>query len=426
MATFSEDFFQNKDKEEIVKQISELRRNIKKKHRSLKREMLDSEEQWEKQFAPIAEPLKKLVEEGNQKIKQQQQQQKMEESAEEIKQERKRKVTSEEEGTPPVKRYSHHPQQGQKRKQKVNIPTRLDFESDYEYDYGNLDLPVAKRRPESPVEHMEDEGEDADDEENMQVESIAPPVLQRVTEEVVYSSPSSGQELLKTPEGRNLAKRFIEREFKGRLSKEYFLKLIGGGKNIDHNYGVRVEGNNWMIGDKALEIDKDDLIIDGKSYRGTRGLYELLFMNVPNEYTYEEEDLENYRQILEVTNVHRVNYSALGKVRSNRGKKYKNIISRLMASASTRNQGEGDNDMMLTLADVARGEKMGHGLFLTDAPMNVIYWNDPNELVDRLRTLMASQEAGNTAHANEINSIIEELVELDKSITKTDGQGIVD
>ena len=40
-----------------------------------------------------------------------------------------------------------------------------------------------------------------------------------------------------------------------------------------------------------------------------------------------------------------------------------------------------------------------------------VYWDDPNELVDRLRLLLASQAAGNPSHNNEIISIIEELWE---------------
>jgi hypothetical protein len=42
---------------------------------------------------------------------------------------------------------------------------------------------------------------------------------------------------------------------------------------------------------------------------------------------------------------------------------------------------------------------------------DLIYWDDLNELVERLRLLIASQNAGNTNHVNEINSIIEELTE---------------
>lgn len=40
------------------------------------------------------------------------------------------------------------------------------------------------------------------------------------------------------------------------------------------------------------------------------------------------------------------------------------------------------------------------------------YFDDPNELCERLRLLSASRAAGNTNHAQEINSILEELREL--------------
>ncbi len=43
--------------------------------------------------------------------------------------------------------------------------------------------------------------------------------------------------------------------------------------------------------------------------------------------------------------------------------------------------------------------------------MDYVYWDDPNELVDRLRLLMAEQAAGNMSHTNEIHAIIEELRE---------------
>ena len=45
--------------------------------------------------------------------------------------------------------------------------------------------------------------------------------------------------------------------------------------------------------------------------------------------------------------------------------------------------------------------------------LDYVYWDDPNELVDRLRLLSASQAAGNPSHANEIISIIEKLQEAE-------------
>ena len=43
--------------------------------------------------------------------------------------------------------------------------------------------------------------------------------------------------------------------------------------------------------------------------------------------------------------------------------------------------------------------------------MDYVYWDDPNELVDRLRLLLAERSGGNQSHINEIVSIIEELRE---------------
>ena len=48
---------------------------------------------------------------------------------------------------------------------------------------------------------------------------------------------------------------------------------------------------------------------------------------------------------------------------------------------------------------------------LTDNKIDYVHWDDPNELVDRLRLLAASHQAGHNAHENEILSIIEELRE---------------
>ena len=60
-------------------------------------------------------------------------------------------------------------------------------------------------------------------------------------------------------------------------------------------------------------------------------------------------------------------------------------------------------------------DKVGRGIPITvtlnDNKIDYVHWNDPNELVDRLRLLEASHQAGHNAHNNEILSIIEELCE---------------
>lgn len=96
--------------------------------------------------------------------------------------------------------------------------------------------------------------------------------------------------------------------------------------------------------------------------------------------------------------------------------KYKNIISQLFPEKKT-------NRKKLTFDDVDNNPLKGDGLkkllqqqqtyknFKKSGKFNYIYWDDPNELVDRLRLIVASQAAGHTGHTNEIISIIEELRE---------------
>lgn len=57
-----DELFENKTKEEIFRRINELRKNIKRKHSSMKREIADTEEQWQRQLKPISDPLKQLLE----------------------------------------------------------------------------------------------------------------------------------------------------------------------------------------------------------------------------------------------------------------------------------------------------------------------------------------------------------------------------
>ena len=56
--------------------------------------------------------------------------------------------------------------------------------------------------------------------------------------------------------------------------------------------------------------------------------------------------------------------------------------------------------------------KKGSGLYKDVIPQTqLVYYDDPNELVTRLNLLTSSQNAGNTSVNNEIISILEELRE---------------
>jgi hypothetical protein len=173
-------------------------------------------------------------------------------------------------------------------------------------------------------------------------------------------------------------------------------------KEYDTTYGISYnpETKGWMLGNKSIEFhkDDDDFTIDTKTFKGTRGLYELLFKKDPVHYT--KNDEKKYYEILNITNVHKRHFDPTGYLKGTNLSKYRNIIRPLVTKSNKRRSksfdGTGINDQMLEY---------------NSNNIDYVYWDDPNELVDRLRLLMASTEAGNTSLNNEQLSIIKELIE---------------
>ena len=191
------------------------------------------------------------------------------------------------------------------------------------------------------------------------------------------------EEFLATPEGRHEAQEYVEQSVEGPLARKYLLLALSDDrdKKMDHTYGVRNVVDKWMVGNSVLEINQDDsFYIAGKRYRGTPGLYELMFMKEPDKSVYDENDLAAYKSILSDTNAYKRYYLPGAKVNTNKGLKYREIIARLFPPRS------------------------GRGI-------DYVHWNDPNELVERLRLLVSSKRVGHTGHDNEIISVVEELRE---------------
>lgn len=168
--------------------------------------------------------------------------------------------------------------------------------------------------------------------------------------------------------------------------RDYVYSALTQRDNYDHAYGPKYDYklSKWTLGKSDIDFHQKtgDLLIGNERFNGTDGLYNLLFKKEPQEYN--KSDLENYRKILTMTNVHRRKFVSSNPVKSNKGFKYLNIIK----------------------------PSTGHGLMtFNEKPIEYIYWNDVNEIVNRLRLLYASKAAGNTSVDNEIESIVEELRE---------------
>lgn len=166
------------------------------------------------------------------------------------------------------------------------------------------------------------------------------------------------------------------------------LSSLKRNKKLDTVYGPHKDENGiWKFGDIIVKLNEDKIVVGNQTWAYTPGLFELLFYKKPQNY--DATELNIYKKILLNTNAHRKNYKSDGQVIGNRGYKYTKIIRKMFQNTHT-----------------------GKGLMSVNMQKpNYIYWDDPNELVERLKLLIASQEAGHTNQNNEIVSIIEELKE---------------
>jgi hypothetical protein len=181
---------------------------------------------------------------------------------------------------------------------------------------------------------------------------------------------------------------------KGPLSRKYILNMLHSGakSNRYHVYGARLEKDGLRIGDSTLKVDDNDSItIKNQTFKGTSGLFELIFKNSPTKYT--KYDLNSFKTICALTNLHRKGYSQNTPIHRNRSEKYKNIISKLFNNQRGK-----------------RSKAKGKGLAMKSVyDTNVIYYNDVNKLVDRMKLLYESIEAGHTGLDNEMVALTEEL-----------------
>ncbi|KAG7294794.1 hypothetical protein JYU34_022836 [Plutella xylostella] len=169
----------------------------------------------------------------------------------------------------------------------------------------------------------------------------------------------------------------------------------------DVPYGIRLEKGKPMIGSERVTITDHSIKIAGQSYSKTRGLVELLYQKKPDLSIVTEEDKQNYKSMLLSTNAHKRKYDLSQPTNSNRGFKYLQIIKPLLASPTVTKS---------THLDKSTPKGKGIPLFKkVGKNVDYIFWNDPNDLVETLKLLIASRDAGNTGLDDEILSIIKQL-----------------
>ena len=168
----------------------------------------------------------------------------------------------------------------------------------------------------------------------------------------------------------------------------------------------------YRIGITPITIKKNDLYISniGKTIKGTPGLWELLTSHgIPDKAKYNEEDSNNYINIMAFTNAARrgfkKNASFIGG-----NKKMNDFIKPYVKikedeDETDEDETDEDNNAFSLFDDPQPGpsdtEPKGGSLkFLS---------SDPNALIDRFDLLFSSKKAGHTGVRNEIISILDEL-----------------
>lgn len=345
----------NDNHEKIAREIAKTSESIRKKYRSLKTGKMEEDVALERQFKPITEPLKQLVEntvgvESNE-------------------------VKFEPLNMSYEKKESQHGTKRSNTSLNDSLITSTPNKLKRKKQLSNVTSTSIKDVQPSQILY----------------EKTAPSI-----EEIYETTPerlvTSVQHILQTSEGQNSM-----RDHLGPLAQKYLSTIMSQDKNadMDYVYGVKFCNEGMMLGDKVFDVDKNDnILIDGLKYVGTPGLYELIFKRMPNDAVYTEDDLHKYKSILLTTNAHRRGNNMHNPVLGNKGHKYKCIIAPLISGHK-----------------VGKGINVPRAMTLSDNKIDYVHWNDPNELVDRLRLLEASRQAGNNAHDNEILSIIEELRE---------------
>ena len=273
---------------------------------------------------------------------------------------------------------------------------------------GDLILPFS--RSSVKTEEESNFGEDFEETEDEQ-EEIQHGQRKDISEE-------EEEEELQETAPTNISRLGLDIKSKGVLSRKYVLKMLQStlpNRNY-HVYGARLEGDGLMIGDSKLDVDEqDNIIINGIKYKGTNGLFELIFKTKPFNYT--ARDLAAFKNICENTNVHRKGYKPSSPIHRNTSEKYKNVISELFPTNLEKTKKRFMSTEEVTPFYTERKKRKvseetasGEGLLKNSYNTNIIYYNDVNKLVNRMRLVHEATEAGHTGLQNEWVALVAELL----------------
>ena len=176
--------------------------------------------------------------------------------------------------------------------------------------------------------------------------------------------------------------------------------------NIDLTYGIYAKDGKFKIGNKEVNIEDNDIKVDGITFEGTPGFWELVTSKDPKLENYTDEDLNKYQRLVILTNTaYQNNNPKQNKPKSSRSNKWKNIITPIWEAIKQQKENEEDE----TEDEYEEFTDKGTDLLPGTSGTGLILPSDPNALIDRFDLLFSSKKAGHTGVKNEIVAILDEL-----------------
>lgn len=193
------------------------------------------------------------------------------------------------------------------------------------------------------------------------------------------------------------------------LISRYMRELITKNDN-DIAFGPKLDPSTekFTLGTVPFDVDEknDKVRVGDHVFQSSVGLLELIFKSHPQDVN--EKDEQVYSEIMKISGLH---LNSNNRVKSNRGEKYTKYIKKLKDQTISEKNIPQQN--LTTFYDASEGNLTGGNLRAqySEKPVQFVYWDNPNELVDRLHLLISERDAGHSGVDGEIISILEELSE---------------
>ena len=126
---------------------------------------------------------------------------------------------------------------------------------------------------------------------------------------------------------------------------ETFLKTPWNKENLDLNFGLNTQNKKrkYKIGDKFVNFDGDDIVVEGERFKGTSGFWALIVSKNPSPFDYSNEDKKQYKDLLIKTNaIFKDNNPEETRPKGNyQGNKWKEVINPIWQEIKPKPTGKG-------------------------------------------------------------------------------------